>query len=76
MPGYIDELNKKFVTLLVIDAKSAVKITVTQDILYVYMLLQSLGLSVELPMLVNMDNKGAVDLANSWSVRGELIVWM
>ena len=73
---YIKEFNKKFVTLLAIDAKSAAEIMVTQDILYVYMLLQSIGLSVELPMLVNMDSKGAVDLANKWTVRGELIMCM
>ena len=30
----------------------------------------SLGLEVELPMLVEMDNSGARDLANSWSVGG------
>ena len=38
--------------------------------LYVCCLLLSLGLRVELPMLLEMDNKGAVDLANNWSVGG------
>ena len=41
-----------------------------QDMLYVYRLLESIGLQVELPMLLEMDNKGAVDLANNWSVGG------
>ncbi len=27
-------------------------------------------LQVELPMVLQMDNKGEVDLANNWSVRG------
>ena len=36
----------------------------------VYQLLQSLGLEVELPMILKMDNKGAVYLANNWSVGG------
>jgi hypothetical protein len=30
----------------------------------------SIGLKVELPMFVEMDNSGARDLANSWSVDG------
>jgi hypothetical protein len=29
-----------------------------------------MGLKVKLPMLLEMDNKGAVDLANNWSVGG------
>ena len=43
---------------------------IAQDMLYVYHLLLSLGLKVELQMLLEMDNKGAVDLANNWSVGG------
>jgi hypothetical protein len=39
--------------------------------LFVYNILKSLGLKVQLPsMVLEMDNKGAVDLANSWSVGG------
>ena len=30
----------------------------------------SLGLKVKTPMILEMDNKGAVDLANNWSVGG------
>ena len=41
-----------------------------QDMLYVYRLLESIGLQVELLMMLEMDNKGAVDLANNWSVGG------
>ena len=33
-------------------------------------ILNSLGLKVKLPMILEMDNKGAVDLANNWSVGG------
>ena len=43
---------------------------VAQDMLYIYKLLDSIGLSVELLMFLEMDNKGAVDLANNWSVGG------
>jgi hypothetical protein len=38
--------------------------------LYVYRIIISLGLQVELPMAVELDNSGARDLANSWSVGG------
>ena len=37
-----------------------------------YHLLQSLELEVELPMVLEMDNLGAVDIANSWSVGGRM----
>ena len=62
--------TQKFVTLSVTEAESAAGVMVAQDMLYVYRLLKSIGLSVELPMLLEMDNKGVVDLDNNWSVGG------
>ena len=62
--------TQKFVTLSVTKAESAAEVMVAQDMLYVYRLLQSIGLKVKLPMLLEMDNKRAVDLANNWSVGG------
>jgi hypothetical protein len=41
-----------------------------QDMLYMKNVLQSLGLKVKLPMVLEMDNQGAVNLANNWSVGG------
>ena len=41
-----------------------------QDMMYVHNLLVSIGLKVQLPMVLEMDNQGAVDLANGWSVGG------
>ena len=38
--------------------------------LYAMKILLSLGLLVELPMILEIDNKGAVDMANNWSVGG------
>jgi len=32
--------------------------------------LESIGLQVELPMILEVDNKGVFDLANNWSVGG------
>ena len=62
--------TQKFVTLSVTEAESAAGVMVAQDMLHVMRLLVSLGLKVKLPMLLEMDNKGAVDLANNWSVGG------
>ena len=41
-----------------------------QDMLFVVRLLESMGLKVQKPMVLEMDNKGAVDLANNWSCAG------
>ena len=38
--------------------------------MFVMHLLVSIGFQVELPMVLEMDNKGAVDLANNWTVGG------
>ena len=43
-----------------------------KTLMYVYHLLESLELKVELPMVLKMDNSGAVDIANSWSVGGRM----
>ena len=57
--------------LLVTEAEIAAGVMVAQDMLYIYRLLESLELEVELPMILEMDNSGAVDIANSWSVGGQ-----
>ena len=62
--------SQKFVTLSVTEAEGAAGVMTAQDMLYVYRLLLSIGLKVKLPMILEMDNKGAVDLANNWSVGG------
>ena len=41
-----------------------------QDMLDIKRVLESMGLEVELPMVLKIDNSGAVDLANNWSVGG------
>jgi hypothetical protein len=40
------------------------------NMMYCYRVTTSLGLKVELPVVLEMDNKGAVDLANDYSVDG------
>jgi hypothetical protein len=41
-----------------------------QDMLYSMRVVESLGLKVKNPMILEIDNKGAVDIANNWSVGG------
>jgi hypothetical protein len=58
------------VTLYVTEAEGAAGVTEARDMLFVHNILKSLGLKVQVPMVLEMDNKGAVNLANSWSVGG------
>ena len=41
-----------------------------QDMLYIKRVLESMGLSVELPMVLKIVNSGGVYLANNWSAGG------
>ena len=38
--------------------------------IFIWRILNSLELDVELPMILEIDNKGAVDLCNNWAVAG------
>ena len=59
---------QKSVALSVCEAEQTVKVLCTQDMLYVRNVLKSMVLKVKLPMTFEMDNMGAVDLANNWSI--------
>ena len=61
---------QKFVTLSVTEAECVAATECVQDMLYGKRFLESLGLQVELPMVLYMDNKGGVDIFNSWSIAG------
>ena len=62
--------TQKFTTLSVTEAEAGAAVTCAQDMMYTKNILESLELSVELPMVLEIDNRGAVDLLNSWSVGG------
>ena len=72
VPISFRSVTQKFVMLLVTEAEIAAGVIVAQDMLHIYRLLESLELEVELPMVLEMDNSGAVDIANSWSVGGRM----
>jgi hypothetical protein len=61
---------QRCVTLSVTEAEFVAAVEVIQNMLFSWRVLASLGLVVELPMVIEVDNKGAVDLANSWSATG------
>jgi hypothetical protein len=63
-------VTQKFVTLSMTEAEITSIVMVAQDMLYVYQLLELLELKVELPMILEMDTSGAVDIAESWSIGG------
>jgi hypothetical protein len=63
--------TQKYVTLSVTEAETGAGTTAVQDMMYLYRLLKSIdGLDVELPMVLEIDNKGAVDMVNNSSSGG------
>jgi len=60
---------QKVVALSVTEAELMSAVQCVQDMLYVMRVLESIGLTVKKPMMLEMDNKGAVDLANNWRTR-------
>jgi hypothetical protein len=58
------------VTLSVTEAELAAATQCAQDMLFVMRVLESVGLKVKKPMILEVDNKGAKDLTHNWSVGG------
>ena len=61
---------QKIVALSVTEAELVAAVICVQHMLYVMRLLESMGLLVEYPMEIKIDNSGAVGLANNWSIEG------
>ena len=59
------------VTLSVTEAEYVAATSCVQDMLYVRKLLNSIGHTVKKPMVLEMDNKGAIDLMNNWTSGGQ-----
>jgi hypothetical protein len=78
--GYIVFLNEapvaanskmqEAVTLSVTEAELVAATHCYQEMLYVKKVLESIKISVKMPMILRMDNKGAKDLINNWSFGG------
>ena len=63
-------VGQPIVTLSVTEAELFAAVMCVQDMLYAKKILESIGLKVKLPMILYMDNQGAIDLVNGWSVGG------
>jgi len=61
---------QKIVALSVTEAELIAATSNAQDMMYVKRLLESVGLKVALPMVLELDNRGTVDLVNNYSVGG------
>ena len=61
---------QKCVTLSVTEAEFVAAVECAQDMMFTMRVLESIGLKVKKPMVLKVDNKGAVDLANNWSAAG------
>ena len=61
---------QKIVALSVTEAELVTTVMCVQHMLYVTRLLESMRLLVEYPMEIEIDNSGAIVLANNWSARG------
>ncbi len=57
--------------LSVTDAELYAAFMTAQDMMYILHMLESIELQAQLPMIFEVDNKGAVYLANSWSIGGQ-----
>jgi hypothetical protein len=62
---------QKIVALSVTEAELFAATSYAQDMIYVKRLLEFIRMRVHLPMLLKVDNKGAVDIVNSFSGGGE-----
>eukprot|EP00957_Ditylum_brightwellii_P172905 13163775-Ditylum_brightwellii.AAC.1 len=58
--------QRQIVALLVTAADTIAGVQCSQDMLHCKGILESMEVKVELPMLLYIDNSGAVDLANNW----------
>ena len=61
---------QKIVAISVTEAEVIALVQCVQELMYMLKVLQSMVLKVELPFIVEVDNKGAVDLVNGWSSTG------
>mmetsp|Transcript_25862 Transcript_25862/g.36813 ORF Transcript_25862/g.36813 Transcript_25862/m.36813 type:complete len:91 (+) Transcript_25862:509-781(+) len=62
---------QRVVALFVTEAETIQATECAQDMLYVYWLLTEMSLKVQLPMILECDNKGAIDIANNWLSSGQ-----
>ncbi len=68
VPAMFKSSTERTVSLSTTEAETYAGVTCVQDMLYMKNVLESLGLQVKLPIVLEMDNQGAVYLANNWCI--------
>ena len=61
---------QKFVTLSTTEAECVAATECVHDMLFGRRFLEAMDIKVKLPMILYMDNRGGVDVLNSWSISG------
>jgi hypothetical protein len=69
-PVVIKSGQQPTVALSTTEAEGDSGVSCVQDLLHCMRIIESIGLKVKKPMRLNIDNRGTVDLFNSWSVTG------
>ena len=69
-PVVMRSVGQKIIALSVTEAELIALAQAAQEMLYVMRILESMKLKVRKPMILESDNKGAIDLCNSWTVGG------
>ncbi len=67
-PAMFKSSAERTVSLSTTEAEAYAGATCVQDMLYMKNVMELLGLKIKLPMIQEMDNQGAVYLANNWSI--------
>jgi hypothetical protein len=58
------------IALSVMEAELYAAVQCAMDMMYIWRVMTAMGLTVKLPMILEVDNKGCVDFCNNWSVAG------
>ena len=69
-PVAVKSLMQQIIALSVTEVELIALVQCVQEMFFVKKVLESMGLKVELPMTIECDNKGAVDLVNGHGVGG------
>ena len=67
VPLIVKIVMQKLVAISVTESEFYLGVTCAQDMLYLWRLCRSVGISIALAMIINIDNKGAMDIAHKWS---------
>jgi hypothetical protein len=68
VPVVVRSVMQKRIALSVTKAELYAIVSCIQDILFVNLIMKSINIKVNLPMVVESDNAGAVELVNGWLV--------